>query len=124
MHHTKQNPKLGNTYAYTRSVVFLGTPHRGSDKTGYAEVITRIASAALRQPNKRLVDILKQDSEVLEAQRSSFSAISKEMPVACICETKPVTGIGMVSANNTSRLCGLTNFVQIVCSTSATKTAY
>ncbi len=76
--------------------MFLGTPHRGSEQTGFADIITKVASVALRQPNKKLVEILKQDSDVLEAQRSSFSAISKDLPVACIYETVPVTGIGMV----------------------------
>ncbi|KAL8850864.1 MAG: hypothetical protein Q9221_004177 [Calogaya cf. arnoldii] len=76
----------------------MGTPHRGSDKTGYADLISRIASAALRQPNRKLVEVLKQDSDVLEAQRSSFSAISKDLPIACIYETVPVKGIGLVCA--------------------------
>ncbi|KAL8653122.1 MAG: hypothetical protein Q9226_003975, partial [Calogaya cf. arnoldii] len=93
--HTKQNPELGHIYEHTRGIVFMGTPHRGSDKTGYADLISKIASAALRQPNRKLVEVLKQDSDVLEAQRGSFSAISKDMPIACIYETVPVKGIGI-----------------------------
>ena len=97
MHHHQPHAKPGRIYKHTRGVIFLGTPHRGSDKTGYADVITNIASAALHKPNKKLVQVLRQDSEILEAQRASFSAISKDIPLACIYETRPVAGIGIVS---------------------------
>lgn len=96
MHHTKQNIDLGRIYEYTCGIVFLGTPHRGSEKTGYADMFSKIARAALRQPNKKLVEVLKQDSDVLEAQRTSFSAISKDLPIACLYEAQPVNGIGKV----------------------------
>ncbi len=94
--HSGQNLNLGYIYKFTIGLEFLGTPHRGSEQTGFADIIAKVASAALRQPNKKLIDILKQDSDVLEAQRSSFSAISKNLPVACIYETVPIAGIGMV----------------------------
>ena len=95
--HTGQNIDLGYIYKYTRGLLFLGTPHRGSEQTGFADIIAKVASVALRQPNKKLIEILRQDSDVLEGQRSSFSAISKELPIACIYETVPMKGIGMVS---------------------------
>lgn len=95
--HTGQNIDLGYIYKYTRGLLFLGTPHRGSEQTGFADIIAKVASVALRQPNKKLIAILRQDSDVLEGQRSSFSAISKELPIACIYETVPMMGIGMVS---------------------------
>ena len=95
--HTGQNFNLGCVYKYTRGLLFLGTPHRGSEQTGFADIIAKIASVALRQPNKNLIEVLRKDSDVLEGQRSSFSAISKDLPVACIYETVPIMGIGMVS---------------------------
>ena len=95
--HTEQNVKLGYIYKYTRGLLFLGTPHRGSEHTGFADIITKVASVALRQPNKKLIELLRQESDVLEGQRSSFSAISKDLPIACIYETVPMMGIGMVS---------------------------
>lgn len=47
--------------------------------------------------NTKLVQVLRQDSEIFEAQPASFSAISKDIPLACIYETRPVAGIGIVS---------------------------
>ena len=61
-------------------------------------MITKVANVALHQPNRKLVKILRQDSDVLEGQRSSFSAISRDLPVACVFETLPMVGIGMVSS--------------------------
>ena len=95
--HTGQNVSLGYIYKSTKGLLFLGTPHRGSEQTGFADIIAKVASVALRQPNKKLIEILRQDSDVLEGQRSSFSAISKDLPIACIYETVPMKGIGMVS---------------------------
>ena len=95
--HTGQNVDLGYIYKYTRGLLFLGTPHRGSELTGFADIIIKVANVALRQPNKKLIEILRHDSDVLEGQRSSFSAISRDLPIACIYETVPMVGIGMVS---------------------------
>ena len=95
--HNGQSVDQGYIYKHTKGLLFLGTPHRGSEQTKYADIIAKVATAALRQPNKKLVEILRQDSDVLEGQRSSFSAISRDLPIACIYETVPM-GIGMVSS--------------------------
>ena len=94
---TKQNVELGSIFVLTKGVIFLGTPHRGSEQTKFADIIAKLASAALHRPNSKLIEVLKQDSDVLESQRSSFSAISEKLPVARFYETIPVTGIGIVS---------------------------
>ena len=105
---TKQNEHLGSIYVLTKGVMFLGTPHRGSEQTKYADIIAKIAGAALHKPNPKLIEVLKQESDVLEAQRSSFAAISENLPVACIYETIPVTGIGIVSRDSFDCCCVLT----------------
>jgi hypothetical protein len=90
-----QNLALGAIYSCTAGVVFLGTPHRGSDRIGLAEVVSSIAKVALRQPNDKLVHNLAEDSDVLERQWISFTSISKEMRLVCLHEELP-TGIGIV----------------------------
>lgn len=89
--------RLGEIYNCTAGVIFLGTPHRGSGKTGFAEIVANVARVALRQPNDKLVRNLEEDSDVLERQRKSFASISETLSLVCLFEEKP-TGIGLVSS--------------------------
>lgn len=87
---------LGNPILHTKGVIFMGTPHRGSESTKYAELLAGVAKAVLRQPNNRLLQVLQKDSAELEQQRDQFVTISKGLDVVCFRETLP-TGIGLVS---------------------------
>lgn len=71
-------------------------PHRGSDKTNLATIVTIVATLSFRQPNKQLVGVLSRDSDVLENQREQFTTITQKTPIVCIREEMP-TGIGIVS---------------------------
>lgn len=82
-------------YASTSGVAFFGTPHRGSSKEGYGEIIAGIAKFCLRQPNKSLLETLKEDSHILEGQRDAWTTISNDMQVICVREELP-TAIGMI----------------------------
>jgi len=93
----RQDWGRGAIYNCTNGVVFLGTPHRGSDQTGFADIVSRIAKVAWRQPSHHLVRNLEVDSDVLERQRKSFASISEKMSLACLYEELP-TGIGVVSS--------------------------
>ena len=77
----------------------MGTPHRGSDQTGLAKIVSNVAKVSFRQPNEKLLDNLKRESDVLENQRKGFVSISKELPVVCLYEDKPIFGIGLVSGS-------------------------
>lgn len=77
-------------------MVFFGTPHRGSGKAGLAQLVATAARFAYGQPNSKLIDNLKRDSDVLEQQRKSFASITNSMPLVCFVEQNP-TKIGMVS---------------------------
>ncbi len=74
----RQDLGRGAIYNCTNGVVFLGTPHRGSDQTGFADIVSRIAKVAWRQPSHHLVRNLEVDSDVLERQRKSFASISEK----------------------------------------------
>ena len=88
--------ELGAIYRSTVGVVFLGTPHRGSDKVGLAQIVQEVAKLALRKPNEKLLKNLERESDVLEHQRKSFASVSEKMSLRCLFEEKP-TGIGIVS---------------------------
>jgi hypothetical protein len=107
-----RNKAHGSIYSCTAGVVFLGTPHRGSDQVGLAKLVSNVAKVAFRQPNDKLVHNLAEDSDVLERQRDSFTTISKDMPIVCLFEELP-TGIGLVSFQLPFPACCLV-FEQIV----------
>lgn len=73
-------------YPNTLGVVFLGTPHRGSDKAGIATVKAAVARLSLRPSRNKLLSTLKQDSDILEAQRQDFTRISTKMDLVCVYE--------------------------------------
>lgn len=95
--HNERHPTLAAIFMHTAGVIFMGTPHRGSSKEPYGDVIAKIAKLALQQPNKQLLQTLRQDSHILEGQRNDFTTISRDMEIVCVREEK-ATGIGMVSS--------------------------
>jgi hypothetical protein len=77
--------------------IFLGTPHRGSDKAKLASIVTTM-SKIFRRPNEKLIEVLETDSQFLEQQSRAFSTISSSISLTCITEEYPVTGIGRASS--------------------------
>lgn len=94
-HSNGQHPDLGAIHSCTKGVVFLGTPHRGSGKASIGEIVSNIAKIGLQRPNDKLIEVLAEDSQVLERQMKSFTSLSNTLPIACVAEELP-TGIGMV----------------------------
>lgn len=88
-------PNLAEIYENTKGVVFLGTPHRGSDKASMASIIGNLAALLLLQPNKQLLETLQPSSGTLENLRDGFATISKNMRIVCVREEKP-TALGIV----------------------------
>jgi hypothetical protein len=91
----RRHPTLGEIYARTVGVIFLGTPHRGSSKETLGEVVANVALLSFRRPNKQLLRTLKPDSHILENQRDQFTTISSNLSIVCIREELP-TGAGLV----------------------------
>ena len=89
-----RHPNFAVTYTNTRGIIFLGTPHRGSEKASLAKVLANIAS--LHRPNKKLVRGLQQNSHILQKQRDDFVTISKKISIVCVREEIPMFPIGMV----------------------------
>ncbi|KAK7954712.1 SERAC1 protein [Apiospora saccharicola] len=99
--HNKQDEELGSIYACTKGVVFLGTPHRGSDTVTYGKIVAKAAKLALRNPNDQLISMLEKESPILEHQRKSFASIGKDLALACVFEELP-TALGIVCSHTSS----------------------
>ena len=91
----KENPELGMIYRYTAGVVFMGTPHRGSDKVQLADMLVLAAKVTWRKPNDELLNALRSNASVLNQQRANFTTIMDGFSVVCLYESQP-TSIGMV----------------------------
>ncbi len=91
----KETPELGMIYRYTAGVVFMGTPHRGSDKVQLADMLVLAAKATWRKPNDELLNSLRSNAGALNQQRANFTTILDSFSVVCLYESSP-TAIGMV----------------------------
>lgn len=79
----------------TKLIVFLGTPHRGSTYTGWGEIIANLATLALQDTNKRLIQTLEVNDEVLDNIHEEFKTIlSKgDIKVHSFQEAKGISGM-------------------------------
>ncbi|OBT60411.1 hypothetical protein VE03_10205 [Pseudogymnoascus sp. 23342-1-I1] len=59
----------------TKLIVFLGTPHRGSTYAGWGVIASNLASIALQDSNKQLVQTLEVNDEVLDNIHEEFKTI-------------------------------------------------
>lgn len=89
--HNRENERLGLIYQHTEALIFLGTPHRGSDKAELGQMVANIAKVSLRQPNSKLIRALSRESDVLEQQRQAFASVSSNVLIACFYEEMPTS---------------------------------
>jgi hypothetical protein len=61
----------------TFAIIFLGTPHRGSDYADWGTIAINIAKAALLDTNSAIVKKLKVNSSDLDILRETFSVMMK-----------------------------------------------
>jgi hypothetical protein len=85
-------PELRAILQSTRAVIFLGTPHRGSDWAGFAAKITILAAG---KRDEKVLQTLKVDSEVLERLMDQFAVLLKKdaFKVHSFIEGQSVTDI-------------------------------
>ncbi|KAK3331711.1 hypothetical protein B0T19DRAFT_85724 [Cercophora scortea] len=87
---------LGEIFTATIGVVFMGTPHRGSDKESLGQVVAKVAKATLRHPNDQLLASLATDSHILEKQRNEFVGVSENLQIVCIYEELAMPVLGLI----------------------------
>ena len=87
-------------------IIFLGTPHHGSDLAAWGKLGTNIARIA-QQPNSCLVAVLKPGSETLASVQNSFHNLLRlrknegtEIDITCFYEELAFPVIGMVKCSN------------------------
>ncbi|KAJ4158226.1 uncharacterized protein LMH87_008759 [Akanthomyces muscarius] len=79
----------------TKLIVFLGTPHRGSSYAGWGEIAANLARLALQDSNKRILETLEVNSEVLDNIHEEFKTIvhNSEIKIHSFQESQGMSGM-------------------------------
>ncbi|KAH6650858.1 hypothetical protein F5144DRAFT_543848 [Chaetomium tenue] len=83
----------------TRGILFLGTPHSGTNLAVIGQRLSRLAGL-VSGTNTRLVEVLRRDSEVLARIQDDFHSLLRlqgdGIKITCVYEEIPIQGIGEV----------------------------
>lgn len=87
---------LEDIYYSTKSILFLGTPHRGSSKASWGLIAQRIAKAVAFDTNPKILKQINDQSPELEYLREQFSVLLKKrtFTVRTFQETYGMTVLG------------------------------
>ena len=60
---------------WTKLIIFLGTPHRGSAYAGWGQIASNLARLTLQDSNKKILKTLEVNNEVLDNIHEEFKTI-------------------------------------------------
>src|SRR2546421_45713 len=98
----------------TVGIVFLGTPHRGSEKAAYGKVLASLATTVLNKPSPRLVNALQVNSEALMRLTTDFRFQLPKYQVYSFYEMKPMKTLSTLVSTQIAPLSisiGYTNMI-------------
>ena len=106
------DPQYQSIRDATLGLVFLGTPHRGTDKATYGKVLANVAQFISHQPSSHLLTALQTNSDVLLRLTIDFRFQLPNYHVFSFYEQRPMHGLSsLVQARHIRLLVhGLTPF--------------
>ncbi|KAF5541965.1 hypothetical protein FPHYL_11698 [Fusarium phyllophilum] len=111
---SRNNPELHlrGLFEYTKGILFLGTPHRGSWMADWAR-IPASALGIVRSANKSLLRILETDDKYLQSIQDRFWSMVREQQkygrdpeITCFFEELPLSRVGKVVSRDSATLEG------------------
>ena len=94
------NPRGGAISAHTIGIMFIGTPHRGSEKVKWPTTAERLALLMGDATYEKNASSLQGGADILELLHSSFLTYHEKIPVIVTAlETQGVPGIGKVAVS-------------------------
>ncbi|KAL4878823.1 hypothetical protein BJY04DRAFT_105403 [Aspergillus karnatakaensis] len=93
--HNEDNPRRASIFENTKGIIFFGTPHRGSPTMSHADLVSKTAKVVLHKSNERLIHALREESQLLDIQRTRFSAVGKDVKIVCFSEEREMS-VGMI----------------------------
>jgi hypothetical protein len=85
-------PRYQSIQDATLGLIFLGTPHRGSDKATYGKVLADVAQFIAHRPSPRLLTALQTNSDVLLRLTTDFRFQLPDYEVYSFYEQRPMKG--------------------------------
>lgn len=91
---------LEKVFRSTRGIIFMGTPHAGSDLANWGYILAKLLST-VRKTNSAILDPLRQKSDVLTAIQQQFQQCLRKpgvnIEIYCFFEEKAVGGgVGVI----------------------------
>lgn len=86
----KNEPRFNSLSESTLGIIFLGTPHRGSEMASYGNVFASIANAVMIKPPPRLINALQSNSGALMRLTTDFRSQLPKYQVYSFYEMKPM----------------------------------
>ncbi|KAF4468130.1 hypothetical protein FALBO_5005 [Fusarium albosuccineum] len=111
---SRNNPErhLQGIFDYTKGIIFLGTPHRGSWMADWAS-IPASALGLIKSTNKTLLKTLQTDDTYLKSVQVRFWDMVREqqntgrdLGVTCFFKELPLPGVGLVVPKDSATLEG------------------
>jgi hypothetical protein len=101
----------------THGIVFLGTPHSGSDFAPFAKAVAQSLKAIGKWVNTDILDILRRDSQTLLDVEDWFghwlrrrSEIQKSVSITCFFEEYELPLVGKVVSEESARILGYASY--------------
>lgn len=92
-----RDPRLGEIYASTIGVIFLGTPHRGSPQATLGQAAARFTARLFAAgSNMQVLEFLSPNSHALDKQMYDFVTVSSHLPVVCFHEELNTGRLGLI----------------------------
>ncbi|EXJ89617.1 hypothetical protein A1O3_02684 [Capronia epimyces CBS 606.96] len=97
----------------TRGLIFLGTPHRGSEKATYGKVLANVAQFVTSRPPARLLKALETNSATLQRLTADFRHQLPDYQVYSFYEQRPMKGFSNLIVEKYSALLDVNHEEQI-----------
>ena len=97
------NKKYKSIVEATCLLVFFATPHQGGNYASVGDVVAKIFTASLREPENDLLDALKQSSNEAVRRFEQARHLSDKCPVVSFFEGQPYGKIGIVGLSKNPR---------------------
>ena len=90
-----QDEDVKDVYKSTNAIMFLGTPHRGSDHASLGDTVRRIVSAVGFDTHGQILQALQPGGEILELAREEFCELWREkgFTVRTFQESQGIAGV-------------------------------
>ena len=84
---------------WTKYILFLGTPHRGTAAASWGVLLANISAVTVRDVDKKLLRALQQDSELLEGIQEAFRRIldDQKVKIHSFQELRGFSGVKLLS---------------------------